>query len=335
MGPRADEGADIHQPKQLVRNKIVIAGNYANNFQYAPEWLWEKNLTPTQFMTYMALRYFSYPTGPTVAMLVDKTGFDTAVIEETLHSLLERELVEPCVEDEFGQPADDRWRFCYYKYVKDAPDQAPVPVPDDSDPEYHLKQFQARMARSKEAFYAANPGAKEAEERRALDEAEWHAAERRQFEEQRKKLDDPNYLRSGGPINPDINGMVDTVKHLGWSALAQIAGIQYHLAELTGLALLDPDANDTLQNELHHLAEAVEWGAIRGVLDYTEIEAHDYLYEEEFWNTFTDGREIAIRIKVEEERHVGAPILESPATIEFPHGTIYHINPVTPKPEGT
>ena len=129
--------------------------------------------------------------------------------------------------------------------------------------------------------------------------------------------------------------MVDTVKHLGWSALAQIAGIQYHLAELTGLALLDPDANDTLQNELHHLAEAVEWGAIRGVLDYTEIEAHDYLYEEEFWNTFTDGREIAIRIKVEEERHVGAPILESPATIEFPHGTIYHINPVTPKPEGT
>jgi len=71
------------------------------------------------------------------------------------------------------------------------------------------------------------------------------------------------------------------------------------------------------------------------VLDYTEIEAHDYLYEEEFWNTFTDGREIAIRIKVEEERHVGAPILESPATIEFPHGTIYHINPVTPKPEGT
>ena len=201
MGPRADEGADIHQPKQLVRNKIVIAGNYANNFQYAPEWLWEKNLTPTEFMTYMALRYFSYPTGPTVAMLVDKTGFDTAVIEETLGSLLERELVEPCVEDEFGQPADDRWRFCYYKYVKDAPDQAPVPVSDDSDPEYHLKQFQARMARSKEAFYAANPGAKEAEERRALDEAEWHAAERRQFEEQRKKLDDPNYVRSGGPIN--------------------------------------------------------------------------------------------------------------------------------------
>ena len=116
--------APTFQPKQLVRNKIVIAGNYANNFQYAPEWLWEKNLTPTEFMTYMALRYFSYPTGPTVAMLVDKTGFDTAVIEETLHSLLERELVEPCVEDEFGQPADDRWRFCYYKYVKDAPDQA-------------------------------------------------------------------------------------------------------------------------------------------------------------------------------------------------------------------
>jgi len=51
--------------------------------------------------------------------------------------------------------------------------------------------------------------------------------------------------------------MVDTVKHLGWSALAQIAGIQYHLAALTGLAMLDPDANDTLQNELHHLADRI------------------------------------------------------------------------------
>jgi hypothetical protein len=33
-----------------------IAGNYSNNFQYVPEWLWDKDLTPADFLMYMALR---------------------------------------------------------------------------------------------------------------------------------------------------------------------------------------------------------------------------------------------------------------------------------------
>jgi hypothetical protein len=48
----------------------MIAGNYSNNFQYVPHWLWDKHISPTEFLLYMALRSFGYPTGPTIDELV-------------------------------------------------------------------------------------------------------------------------------------------------------------------------------------------------------------------------------------------------------------------------
>ena len=112
----------------------MIAGNYSNNFQYVPEWLWDKHISPVQFTVYMALRSFSYPTGPTIEMLAAKTGFDPGVVLETVHSLEGVGLAEPCATDEYGRPCDDRWRFCYLKYTKDAPDRAPAPPPDNLTP---------------------------------------------------------------------------------------------------------------------------------------------------------------------------------------------------------
>lgn len=53
----------------------------------------------------MALRSFSYPTGPTVEMLVEKTGFDPGVVQKTLWRLHAADLAERCVEDEFGEPS--------------------------------------------------------------------------------------------------------------------------------------------------------------------------------------------------------------------------------------
>lgn len=162
---------------------------------------------------------------------------------------------------------------------------------------------------------------------------EWQAAEQKRWEGQQQNLQDPTNLRSGGPINPDICGMVDTVKRLYWQAMASISDMQYKLAELTGLALLDPDANSKLQEQLCQLAEDVDRASISNVVDRDELEAHDFLYEEEFSNTYSDGREIVIKIGIENEMETPEAkdnrfILESFAVLAFPRGVIYHINPV-------
>lgn len=313
----------------------MIAGNYSNNFQYVPEWLWDKHISPVQFTVYMALRSFSYPTGPTIEMLAAKTGFDSGVLLETVHGLEGVGLAEPCATDEYGRPCDDRWRFCYLKYTKDAPDRAPAPPPDNLTPEDYLIQFKTQLKNREEAYYAANPGAKEADERRKREAAEWQAAEQKRWEDQRQNLQDPTYLRTGGPINPDIWGMVDTIKHLYWGAMATISDMQHKLAELTGLALLDSDANSRLQEQLCRLADDVDGATISNVVDRDELEAHDFLYEEEFSNTYTDGREIVIKIGIENEMDVPEAkdnrfILESLAVLAFLRGVIYHINPVGP-----
>src|SRR4030088_2024723 len=115
--------------------------------------------------------------------------------------------------------------------------------------------------------------------------------------------------------------------------MANIADMQYTLAELTGLALLDPDANWTLQNQLSQLAEDVEQATVSNVVDRDELEAHDFLYEEEFFNTYDDGRAIVIKIGIWNEIDMPESennrfIHESPAGWAFPRGVIYHINPV-------
>ena len=83
----------------------MIAGNYSNNFQYVPEWLWDRHISPTEFFLYTALRSFSYPTGPTIEMLAAKTGFDSAVVEDTVRSLHAAGLAEPCLADEYANRA--------------------------------------------------------------------------------------------------------------------------------------------------------------------------------------------------------------------------------------
>lgn len=313
----------------------MIAGNFTNNFQFVPEWLWNMHISPMEFTVYMALRSFSYPTGPTIEMLANKTGFDPEAVLETVQSLDEAGLAEPCSSDEYYQPCNDRWRFCYLKYTKDASNPAPVPAPEEVESEDRLRQLRARLESLNQAQYAADRGAKEADERRQGEAAEWRDAEQKQWEAQQQNLHDPNYLRSGGPVNPDISGMIDAVKHLYWKAMASISDMQHKLAELTGLALLDPDANSAFQESLSQLATDVRTGTVSNVVDYDELEAHDFLYEDEFFNTYADGREIVTKISIESEMDVPEAkdyrfILESPAVVEFPLGLIYHIHPVDP-----
>jgi hypothetical protein len=314
----------------------MIAGNFSNNFQYVPEWLWDRHISPTEFLLYMALRSFSYPTGPTIDMLAAKTGFDSAVVKETVRRLHEAGLAEPCLTDEYGEPCNDRWVFKYLKYTQNAPDRAPVPAPDNLTAAEILRQSEMLSERRGREYYAAHPEAEEEQRRWREENALRFALIGERVEQESRNLGDPNYLRSPGPINPDILGMVDTIKYTYYAAGEQLAEMQYKLAELTGLALLDPDANDGLQDTLVKLWEIVNHGTLSNVRDE---DGADDIYFEEFDNTYSDGREILTKIQVESEMDSeGAVefnhfILGDGATNDFPRGVIYHISPVIPPRE--
>ncbi len=298
----------------------MIARNFSNNFQYVPEWLWDKKLTPTEFLLYMALRSFGYPTGPTIDMLMEKTGFDRAVVEETLTSLFQAGLADPCLKDEWGQPCDDRFVFCYLKNVKGAPDQAPQPHRNGLSEQDRLRLQLARQ-----------------QEKREFAEKHRDSVEdvlfREQMVEHGANLNDPNYLRTAGPINPDIVGMVDTIKHFYWTAAEQLAEMQYELAELAGLALLDPEGNVGLQQRLVSLYEDLYNATTSNVRD---SDSTSDMYWDEFDNTYSDGREIKVAIRVdphEDSNWEFNHFLQGDGAVnDFPRGTIYHINPPPRRP---
>jgi hypothetical protein len=312
---------------------MTIAGNFSNNFQYVPEWLWHKHISPTEFLLYMALRSFSLPTGPTIEMLAAKTGFDSVVVEETVRSLHGVGLAEPCLTDEDGEPCNNRWVFTYLKYTQNAPDRAPVPAPDDLTMAEIQRQWETRYERRTREYYAEHPEEEEAEKRRREDNAVQDALLRERIEQESRNLVDPNYLRSPGPINPDVLGVVDEIKYMYYAAGEQLAEMQYKLAELTGLALLDPDANGDLQNTLVKLWEIIYHGTLSNVRHDADA---DDVYFEEFDNTYSDGREILTKIRIESEMDSEGAldfnrfVHGDGATEDFPRGVIYQINPVNP-----
>jgi hypothetical protein len=296
----------------------MIAGNYSNNFQFVPHWLWDMHLSPAEFLIYMALRSFAYPVGPRIDELVAKTGFTRPVVEQALARLQEADLAAPCLRDQFGERCDDRWVFNYLKNAANAPDRAPAPVPDLPPAEDMQRVHQALLDRGKALS-----------EEHQRDWAELHE----RVAQQDKNLNDPTYLRSPGPINPDICGMVDQVKHAFWCTAEGLAEMHYRLAELTGLGLLDPDANNHLQDGLVALCEHLYRGTLCAVRD---PDNGDDVYYDEFDNTFGDGHEIRTLIRIEPwEDSAGswefnAFVHGDGATNDYPRGTVYHVNPVRP-----
>ena len=60
-------------------------------------------------------------------MLAAKTGWDSALVCDTMRKLHAVGLAEPCLTDEYGELCDDRWVFTYLKYSRYAEDRAPAP----------------------------------------------------------------------------------------------------------------------------------------------------------------------------------------------------------------
>ncbi len=136
------------------------------------------------------------------------------------------------------------------------------------------------------------------------------------------------------PVNPDVHNIADRVK-CGYAVITQsLAAMQYRLGELAGIGQLDPDESESLQKKLIDIWEDLYAGTLCAIRD----EDADDLTVIEWENTYSDGREIRIKIQIEPwESEASWPhnsfTLGDGAVAEHPLGTICYIAPVHPHHE--
>ena len=136
---------------------------------------------------------------------------------------------------------------------------------------------------------------------------------------------------SGTPaVNPDMHEMADRAKHGYAEGTKLVAETQYRLAELAGTGQLDPDESMDLQMNLFAIWEALYGGTLYAVRDW---DTDDCTWDEAD-NTYSDGREVMIQIRVEPYEssecsweHNGFTSGDG-AVNEHPRGTICYITPI-------
>ena len=96
-------------------------------------------------------------------------------------------------------------------------------------------------------------------------------------------------------VNPNVDDIADRAKHGYATGTKLLAEMQYRLAELAGTGRLDPDESMSLQDELVRLWEALYFGTLCAVRDEN---TPDCTWDEAD-NTYSDGREVMIQIRVE------------------------------------
>jgi hypothetical protein len=135
------------------------------------------------------------------------------------------------------------------------------------------------------------------------------------------------------PINPDTNDIADRAKHGYATGAQQLAGMQYRLAELAGTGRLDPEESRSLQRNLVAIWEALYSGTVYAVRDEdTDDDTWD-----EADNTYSDGRQVMIQIRIEPWQESDFNWEHNRFTVgdgavnEHPHGTICYISPRNPE----
>jgi hypothetical protein len=135
------------------------------------------------------------------------------------------------------------------------------------------------------------------------------------------------------PVNPDIHDIADRAKHWYAKATQVLAATQYGLAELAGTGRLDADESMSLQTNLFDIWEALYAGTLCAVRD----QATDDCTGDEADNTYSDGRQVRIKIRIEPEAASDFTwehnrfLLGDGAVAEHPRGTICYIAPINPE----
>jgi hypothetical protein len=131
---------------------------------------------------------------------------------------------------------------------------------------------------------------------------------------------------------PDINEIADSMKYAFATATMKLAGVQYRLAELAGMGNLERDESDSLQQEIVGIWEDVYAGTLCAVRD----EDADESVQDQADNTYSDGREVRIKIQIEPFEECDFVWEHNPfllgdgAVAEHPLGTICCILPARP-----
>jgi hypothetical protein len=134
------------------------------------------------------------------------------------------------------------------------------------------------------------------------------------------------------PVNPDVHDIADRAKHEYAEGTQLLAETQYRLAELAGTGGLNADESMSLQTNLLHIWEALYAGTLCAVRD----EATDDCTWDEADNTYSDGRQVRIQIRIEPEEasdfiwEHNRFTLGDGAVAEHPLGTICYIAPINP-----
>ncbi len=128
-------------------------------------------------------------------------------------------------------------------------------------------------------------------------------------------------------VNPDADEVADEAKYAFARVSKLIANMQYRLAELGGTGELDPDESMRLQETLVD----IYWGLYRG----TTSAVRDWNTDDHTWdqadNTYSDGREVVTRVRVEPqetaERHWehNPFLLGDGSPEEYPREVVVHI----------
>ena len=134
------------------------------------------------------------------------------------------------------------------------------------------------------------------------------------------------------PVNPNVHNIADQAKHGFATATQLLAATQYRLAELAGTGRLDPDESMSLQSNLVDIWEALYAGTLCAVRDWDTDDSTWDLAD----NTYSDGREVKIKIRIEPEEYSDFNwehnrfLLGDGAVNDYPLGTVCYIAPVDP-----
>jgi hypothetical protein len=128
-------------------------------------------------------------------------------------------------------------------------------------------------------------------------------------------------------INPNDRDIADRAK-FGYAKTARsLAVVQYRLAELAGTGQLDAEESSRLQCELSGAYDSLYLGTVGAVRDWN---SDDALWDEAD-NTYSDGTQVKIQIRVEPEDYSDFRwehnqfLLGDGAVNEYPLGTISQI----------
>jgi hypothetical protein len=136
-------------------------------------------------------------------------------------------------------------------------------------------------------------------------------------------------LRTPPPVNPNAHDIADRAKYAYFAATKVLADVQYRLAELAGTGQMDPKESKSLQQQMVSIWEDLYFGTLCAVRD---LDSDDRTWDEAD-NTYSDGREVMVQVRIEPEvslsnwEHIKLAVGDGAVNV-YRRGTVSYISPI-------